>query len=104
MTIFDNELRVSLPAATVPDGSRVRIGGNVANSLVTIAITESVGFLLGDADNSRVVDQTDVVASRARSGQRVSSGNFRFDINLSGVISASDVLAICGRKGRSLAN
>ncbi len=104
VTIFDNERRVSLPAATVPDGSRVRISGNVANSLVTIAITESVGFLLGDADNSRVVDQTDVVASRARSGQRVSSGNFRFDINLSGVISASDILAIRGRKGRSLAN
>ncbi len=104
ISIYDNELRVSLPATSVPDGSRVRISGSVANSLVTIAIAESLGFLLGDAENSGTVDQTDVNALRARSGQRVSPGNFRFDINLSGAVTVADILAGRGRKGRALAN
>ena len=101
-SIVDNELRVLLPAASVPDASRARISGSINSG--TVSFAESLGFLLGDADNTRIVDSIDVTAIRARSGQRASPENFRFDINASGIVSASDFLAVRARNSRVLGN
>ena len=61
--------------------------------------TASLGFLVGDVNNSRSVTATDILQVKGRSGQVTDATNFKFDLNASGSITASDILAVKGRSG-----
>lgn len=102
--IVGNELRVPLPAGMVPNTSRVTVSAQIVAPGFSNSVSATIGFLLGDVDSTRAVDTADVSAIKSRSGQRVSPDNFRFDINTTGTINASDILATRARNGSVLGN
>lgn len=96
--IAGNEVIVTL--ANVPDNKRVRVVLPNVNGAGDVEV--SMGFLVGDVDNSRSVTATDVQQIKARSGQVVVAGNARSDLNATGVISAADIAAVKYRSPRTL--
>lgn len=60
------------------------------------------GFLVGDINANRVVDQPDQQALKAAKGQPVTSSNFRNDLNLSGVVDKPDLQLLQANKGHSI--
>ena len=58
-----------------------------------------MGFLVGDVNNTRSVNSSDISAVKARSGQTTSALNFMFDVNASGAINSSDISAVKARSG-----
>ena len=98
-TFAGSEIVVAL--TNVADNQRVTITVTGVNGSQT-TYQASIGFLVGDANNSRTVSAQDVNAIRLRSGQAATALNFNFDLNASGLISASDVSAAKARSGRTL--
>ncbi len=93
-----NDVIVTITA--VPDNQRVVIslaGVNGAGSA-----TAQIGFLTGDANNTRSVTASDISGVKARSGQTTTAANFRFDVNASGSINSADISAVKARSGLSL--
>ena len=95
-----NELRVTL--TDVPDITRATISFTGVNS--GFAASVSLGFLVGDVNNSRSVNASDISGIRAKSGQVLAIGlqTFKFDVNLSGNINAADLSAVKARSGVTL--
>lgn len=92
---------VVVTLANIADNRRVRVALSGVNGVLSPAV--SVGFLLGDVDNSRTVNASDVSAVRTRSGQPANSTNFRNDFNCSGSIVAGDIALVRARVGNALA-
>jgi VCBS repeat-containing protein len=91
-----NDVVVTL--AGIPDNSRATVTlTNVNDTGLNTSV--SIGFLVGDVNNSRSVTATDILQVKGRSGQATDATNFRFDLNASGSITASDILAVKGRSG-----
>ena len=97
----NNEVLISL--ATLPDNKRVKITLPVVNG-VTVNASPSIRFLVGDVNNSQVVDAGDIGVVKVRSGQTTTAANFRFDVNASGSINASDISAVKARAPASPGN
>ena len=93
----NNDVVVTLTG--VPDNKRVKV---LLPNVNGVDFSASLGFLLGDVNNSRSVSANDVQQMKARSGQNVDAANFRFDLNVTGVISAADVSAVKSRSPRTL--
>lgn len=85
----------------VADRKRVTVSVPSVNGTAVNA-SASMGFLVGDGNNSQAVNATDISATKARSGQPTTANNFRFDINASGAINVSDIAAIKARSGGSI--
>ena len=98
VTRLGNEVLVAL--AGTADNSRAKITLNGTNGTVNSSV--SLGFLLGDGNNSRSVDATDLSSVKARSGQATDLTNYRFDVNATGAINVSDILAVKARSGMVL--
>ena len=94
-----NEAIVTI--TNLADNKRVTVSLANVNG-VGVDVVVSLGFLVGDVNNSRAVAANDVQQLKVRSGQVVSSSNFQFDINTTGRITAADILAAKARSGRSL--
>ena len=62
----------------------------------------SMGFLVGDVNNSRSILANDASAVKARAGQATNAGNYVYDINVTGIIGASDIAAAKKRIGNAL--
>ncbi len=60
------------------------------------------GFLIGDVDGSRTVAKPDGNQIKADKAQPVNGGNFRDDVNLSGVVDRPDFSAVKAHKGNHL--
>ena len=95
-TFAGNEVLVTLTA--VPDNQRATITLSNVNGSVSVAPL-SMGFLVGDVNNSRSVNSSDISGVKARSGQTTTAANFRFDLNTSGSINSSDISAAKARSG-----
>jgi hypothetical protein len=95
-----NEVIVSLTG--VPDNKRTKITLNNINQTGNIA-TASIGFLIGDVNNTRNIDSSDVSAVKSRSGQITDSTNFRYDATLSGAIGSADLATVKARSNTTLA-
>jgi hypothetical protein len=93
-----NELRVTLLGAL--DKKRVKISLTGVNG--ALDASASIGFLLGDVGMVREVTQAAASAIKSRTGQAASLDNFIYDINLSGTITAADVVAVRRRVGNKL--
>ena len=89
-----NEVVVTLIG--VPDNQRETVTLTNLNGAAT-TVSASMGFLVGDANNSRSVDAIDISAVKARSGQSTTAFNFLFDVNASGAINSADILAVKAR-------
>ena len=84
----------------LPDNQRVTMTLVGVNG--TDTYTVQMGFLVGDGNNTRSVNSSDISAVKALSGQTTTASNFRFDVNLSGAINASDISAVKARSGLTL--
>jgi len=91
-----NEVVVTVTG--IPDNSRATITLTGVNGGISVAPV-SIGFLVGDVNNSRSVNATDISGVKARSGQATVIGNFRFDLNASGGVNATDIAAVKARSG-----
>ena len=94
-----NEVIVTL--TNVPNNRRATISVNNVNA-TGLNVSRTMGFLLGDVNNSRSVNPSDTSAVKARSGQATTTQNFQFDVNASGSINASDISAVKARSGSAL--
>lgn len=93
-----NEVLVTL--TSIPDNSRVTISLVGVNGAVDASV--SMGFLVGDVNNSRSVNSSDISNVKARSGQTADASNFKSDLNASGTINSSDISAVKARSGLTL--
>ncbi|MEO8383665.1 MAG: choice-of-anchor V domain-containing protein, partial [Betaproteobacteria bacterium] len=59
----------------------------------------SIGFLVGDINNTRSVNSSDISGVKARSGQVTTAANFKFDLNANGSVNSSDISAVKARSG-----
>lgn len=107
-------------ANAVPIGASSSVAGNdvvvtianlADNQRVTISLADvngtgnfgaSMGFLVGDVNNTRSVNSSDISGVKARSGQAADASNFRFDLNATGAINSSDLSAVKARSGLTL--
>lgn len=95
IAIFGNEVHVLL--SNVPDRSRVTVTlGGIDG---TPEVAASLAFLVGDVDNTRSVNASDISGVKARSGQTTTAVNFRYDVNASGSINSSDISTVKSRSG-----
>ena len=94
--IAGNDVVVTL--TSVADNKRIRITINGVNGAST-SVSATVGFLLGDVNNTGSVTASDISGVKARSGQPTTAANFRFDINTTGAINSSDISSVKARSG-----
>ena len=95
MSTIGNDVIVNLPS--VPNNSRVLIALTGVNGNVGAAT--AIGFLVGDVNNTRSVNSSDISGVKARSGQATTALNFMFDLNLSGAINSSDISTVKAQSG-----
>lgn len=106
-TALNNAISMGNASAAVVGGDVVVTLTNVGdNKRLTVTInglngsgtaSASMGFLVGDVNNDRVVSSKDISAGKARAGQATNNANFVFDLNATGVVTASDVAAVKAR-------
>jgi hypothetical protein len=99
--------------------TRVQVRGNdlivtlnqVSNAQVLTVTTSGgtvspvsvpIGFLVGDVDGSRVVDQVDLALTRPQLGQPVTAANFWMDVKPTGVIDTIDGRQVKNAQGTSI--
>ena len=91
LTGVTNAQTITLTLNGVSDGL------NMANLAVPM------GVLIGDTNNNGSVSGSDISQTKAQSGQAVTAGNFRTDVNVSGgFIGASDIGLVKAQSGTSL--
>ena len=74
-------------------------GAGGPSGLVSTTPSTSMGFLVGDVNNSRSVNASDISGVKARSGQVTTSLNFKFDVNASRAVNSADISAVKARSG-----
>ena len=95
-----NDVVVTLTG--IPDNQRVTVTLSGVNGGFT-PFAASIGFLVGDVNNTRAVNSSDISGVKARSGQALNASNFMFDVNANGSVTSSDISAVKARSGLTLA-
>ncbi len=98
-TASGSEVTVTL--TNIADAQRAKVTLTNING-EGLNASASVGFLIGDIDNSRSVNSTDVTGIKARSGQITDASNYKFDLNASGAINATDISTVKARANLQL--
>ena len=100
-TVSGNEVVVTL--TDMPDNRRVLLTlSGVTGPVDSTNATTSMGFLVGDINNTRSVNSSDISGVKARSGQTTTALNFKFDVNASGAVNSSDISAVKAGSGLKL--
>ena len=84
---------------TCRDRDRKRVTVTVAGVNGGADFQVSLGYFVGDFNDSRAVNASDISAQRTRLAQAVNANNFRFDLNADGAIDSSDTSLVKGRSG-----
>ena len=92
---------VSVTITGIPDNKRMTISLAQVNGGLDL-FAASMGFLVGDVNNSRTVNSSDISSLKALSGQATAGTSFLFDVNASGAINSSDISFIKARSGLTL--
>ena len=95
-----NDVIVTL--SDIADNKRVTVTLTSVNGTIA-PFAASLGFLIGDVNNSRAVNSSDISGVKARSAQAINASNFLFDVNVNGSITSSDISAVKARSGVMLA-
>ena len=93
-----NELRVALEGVT--NQSRIFISLTGVNGAFNTSA--SIGFLIGDVNNSYSVTAGDISGVKANTAKAITRANFMMDLDASGAIDASDVSILKARSGLRL--
>jgi hypothetical protein len=97
---------VTIPLTNVVDQQTINVTLNGVNS--TLADEPAANFvipmsrLLGDTNGNRAVNASDVTLTKSRSGQTVTSANFRSDVNANGAINAGDASIVKANTGHAV--
>ncbi len=98
-----NEVTVTLSG--IENARRVSVSlTGVTSASGSANASVAVGFLVGDVTNNRVVASADWSQIKSRAGQSVNAGNFMFDINLSGTVTAADIAVGKAKSGSGVSN
>jgi hypothetical protein len=98
-----NTMTVSLAGVADAQTVTVTLSNVTDSSAQTLPDTlVSASFLLGDTNNNRGVNASDVSQTKAQVGQPISGSNFRSDVNANGAINASDTTIIKVAVGTAL--
>jgi hypothetical protein len=62
----------------------------------------TAGFLIGDTNGDGAVNSVDILQTKSRSGQALTSSNFRSDLNTDGGINSADISLVKSRSGTAL--
>ena len=87
--------------AGLVDNQRIKVKVANINNLGVDA-EAWLGFLVGDVSSTRAINAADIAGAKAHRNQMVDMSNFRFDIDASGMVDATDISAIKARSGRAL--
>lgn len=98
---FNGTNVVTVNLTGIPNNKRVTVSLSNVNG-AGISAAASVGFLVGDVNNSRGVASNDILLVKGKSGQTTDITNFRFDLNANGGISSTDILLVKGSSGLSI--
>ena len=93
-----NDATVTVTIPSLADNKRATLTLTGVNGSVNPSPV-SMGFLVGDVNNTRSVNSSDISGVKARSGQTTNSANFKFDVNASGAVNSSDISAVKARSG-----
>jgi alpha-tubulin suppressor-like RCC1 family protein len=93
----NNDVVVTLTG--LPDNKRVKVSLSNVNGA---DFSASLGFLLGDVNNSRSITPNDIQQTKSHSGQMADAINFGSDLNATGAVTAADIVAIKSRTPRTL--
>ena len=97
-----NNLEIIVALAGIADNTRGTVTlSNIAG--FASAFPVAMGFLVGDVNNTRAVNSSDISGVKARSVQTLNASNFMFDVNVNGSITSSDISAVKARSGVMLA-
>lgn len=96
LTASGNDVVVTLP--TLADNKRVTISLDNVNG-VGLNVSASMGFRVGDMNNSGTVNAFDIGSVKARAGQLAADASLKHDLNTTGIISAADISAVKARAG-----
>jgi hypothetical protein len=92
---------VVITVTGIPDNRRAKFTLTNVNT-TGLVFSASVGFLVGDTNNTRAVNITDINGVKLRSGQLASLTNFKFDLNASGAMNITDINSVKLRSGSGL--
>jgi hypothetical protein len=98
----NTEVIVTLTGVADVNRAMVSLNSVVGAQAGTLNAAVSLGFLVGDVNNSRSVNSSDINALKNRAGQALDTTNFRFDLNASGGINTTDINAAKSRAGGML--
>jgi uncharacterized protein (TIGR02597 family) len=73
--------------------------GSVTDGVNTNDVAVTMGVLVGDGNQSGVVNSGDAIATRSRSGSTTDANNFKYDFNADGTINGGDTLIVRNRSG-----
>ena len=94
-----SEIVVTFPM--LGDNKRLLISLNNVNG-VGLNVSATVGFQVGDTNQSGNVTAPDVGSVKARAGQAAGNTTFQYDLNTSGVVTAADISAVKSRSGGAI--
>jgi hypothetical protein len=95
---------VAVPLTNVPSGGltlKVKLF-IVSDGFRTGDIVIPMDVLIGDTTGNGTVNSSDVSQTKLKSGQAVTTSNFRQDVNVSGAINSSDVSTVKSKAGTAL--
>lgn len=95
----NNDVRITL--TDIPDNQRVTITLTNVNASALGGVA-SMGFMVGDVNGNFNVNASDISGVKARFSPTVNETNFRFDLNASGAVDATDLTVVKSRSGRTL--
>ncbi len=75
---------------------------SVSNGATTADIPVEMGVLIGDSTDDTFVNSGDIGQTKSRSGQAVSSSNFRSDLNADGFLNSGDIALAKSKSGTAL--
>ena len=91
---------VTLNLTNVTDAQTITMTlSGVNNGTSTNDVTVQMSLLVGDTNGNGVVNASDVSQTKSRSGQAVTTANFRSDVVANGTINASDLALVKSRSG-----
>lgn len=92
---------VSVTGATNGQYITVTLAG-VNDGMNTNDVAVRMGLLAGDTTGDRNVNPADIAQTKSRSGQAVSSFNFRSDLNTDGNLNSGDIAFVKSKSGTGL--
>ena len=99
--VSSEEVIVTIPA--LADNKRVTISLLNING-IGLNATASLGFRVGDINNSGAVSAADISAIKTRTGQVTNGANFQYDLDTNGLITAADIVVAKARSGLFVVN